>query len=83
MRTTLIEIRTSSAILDGRPVYSLLALIDGQTYFVTWEHRGRLDALDQIALWAIQTGTPGGLWYVCFCAAEGTIQKEAKERKAR
>ena len=83
MRTTLIEIRTASAIVDGRPVYSLLARIDGQTYFVTWEHRSRIDALDQIAMWAIQTGTPWGLWHVCFLAAEGTVQKETKTRKAR
>ena len=83
MRTTLIEIRTASAIVDGRPVYSLRARIDGQTYFVTWEHRSRLNALDQIGLWAIQTGTPWGLWHVCFLAAEGMVQKETMTRRPR
>ena len=54
------------SLVDGHPVYALAAVVDGQTYFVTWEHATRIDALDQIGRWAIETGTAWQLWYDQF-----------------
>ena len=78
MQSTLIAIGTSGAIIDRRPVYALLARCRGQTYFVTWEHRSRLDALAQVASWAVETMTPVGIWYRSLCEAEGTGTRNCK-----
>ena len=78
-----IDIRTFSAIVDRRPVYALLASVDGQVYFLTWDRCTHDDAFSQISLWAIETGTLFEVWRAYFHEAEGTTQEAAKVRSPR
>ena len=67
-----IEFFPSNDIIDGRPVYGLVAVVAARhVYFVTWKHTTRRVALNQLAMWAAETGTPWQLWYEKFLIAGG------------